>query len=159
MIEIRGQRRSLTASLLEWSSMRFVFVRFFPSIRDCSQDWQVLCGHVPYDGWETERINDAILQGLRPYKPDAAATLGLVDELWELLRRCWKEKREERPDLGMIRSCLEEIVPLWHVRADLSSTMVDDVDSIDSRSDCLSSPSPDPSPTPSPALRPISLPQ
>jgi len=108
--------------------------------------YEVLCGHVPYDGWETERINDAILQGVRPYKPDAAAKIGLVDELWELLQRCWEEKREGRPDLRAVRACLKEVVPLWHVRKELSSTMVDDTDSTYSRSDYSALPSPSPSP-------------
>ena len=102
---------------------------------------------MPYDGWETERINDAISQGVRPYKPAAAAQLGLVDELWELLQRCWEEKREVRPDLKTIRTCLEGVVPLWHVRADLSSIMVDDTDSTStySRGDYSYLPSPSPS--------------
>jgi len=108
--------------------------------------YEVLYGRVPYDGWETERINDAILQGVRPYKPDAAAHFGLVDELWDLLQRCWQEKREMRPDLRAVRACLEGVVPLWHARADLSSTMVDDdTDSTYSRSDYSRSPFPSPS--------------
>lgn len=116
--------------------MRFVLeTPYSSSVYDRSPHWQVLCGRVPYDGWESERINDAILQGVRPYKPEAAAHLGLVDELWELLRRCWEDKREVRPDLRTIRACLEGVVPLWHVRADLTSTMVDDTDSTYTRSD------------------------
>ena len=35
-----------------------------------------------------ENINDAILEGVRPYRPKAAVGLGLVAELWELLRGC-----------------------------------------------------------------------
>lgn len=86
---------------------------------------------MPYAGWETERINDAILQGVRPYKPDEAAKLGLVDELWRLLQRCWEERREARPDLQTVRTCLGDVAPLWHVRADLPS-IVDDDDDTDS---------------------------
>ena len=81
----------------------------------------MLCGHVPYDGLETETINHAILDGTRPYKPAAAAELGLVDELWELLQRCWNADPELRPGLRTIRARLGEVTPLWQVRAGLPS--------------------------------------
>ena len=81
-----------------------------------------MCGHVPYDGLDREGINDAILTGIRPSKPKAAAHLGLFDELWEVLQRCWDEEREARPDLRVIRACLDDLVPVWHVRTHLSLT-------------------------------------
>lgn len=113
---------------------------------------KVLCGHVPYDGWDGERVIDAILKGIRPYKPKAAARLGLVDELWEILQRCWDERCDARPDLQVIRARLHEVAPMWHVRQDLPSVSADDATSLHPSSRYTSSSSPPlPSPSPSPA--------
>ena len=109
----------------------------------------MLCGHVPYDDWNLEKINDAILTGIRPYKPKAAAHIGLVDELWDILQRCWDEERESRPDLRVVRACLDEVVPLWHVRKDLPLISADDASSLYTHSHYSVSPSPLSSPAPS----------
>lgn len=54
------------------------------------------------------------MKGIRPYKPEAAGNLGLVDELWDTLERCWNEKQEERPDLEIVRDCLDKVALMWH---------------------------------------------
>ena len=115
----------------------------------------MLCGHVPYHGLDREKISRTVLKGNRPSKPKEAAHLGLFDELWEILQRCWEEKSEARPDLQAIRACLNEVVPHWHVRADLSAAS-DDTESVDTQSyhSCPSSPSlPPSSPPQSPVLQ------
>ena len=117
----------------------------------------MLCGHVPYHGWDREKVSDAILKGIRPYKPKAAAHLGLVDEIWGILQRCWDERPEARPDLQVIRACLDEVTPMWHARKHFSA---DDTTSLyppshytssSSLAPLSTSPSPAPSPSPSPA--------
>lgn len=151
MLQTLDQRRNPIASLSGWSSMRYVSMRI-PSYRGLTRR-KVLCGHVPYDGWDPERINDAILGGVRPYKPKAAAHLGLVDELWAILQYCWDERCEVRPELPIIRACLEEVTPFWHVRKDLPLT-ADDAKSLypPSSYSISSSPTHTPGPsTPSPA--------
>ena len=113
----------------------------------------MLCGHVPYDGWERDRISDAILKGVRPYKPKAATHLGLVDELWDILQQCWDKRREARPGLQVIRACLVEVTPMWHARKHLPLVSADDATSMYPPSHYTSSSSPAlPSLSPSPAL-------
>lgn len=78
-----------------------------------------------------------------------ATRLGLVEEVWDVLERCWDENREARPDLQIIRACLHEVIPMWHVRKDLPLISTDDTTSLYTYS--LYTPSPSPSPSPSPA--------
>ena len=102
-------------------------------------------------------IKEAILKGVRPYKPDAAAHLGLVDELWDMLQLCWNEKREERPDLRTVRVCLDSVAPFWNARTHLPvpSTAYDTASAY--TYSCYSS-SPSPSIRHSPSLHPSSSP-
>jgi serine/threonine protein kinase len=116
--------------------------------------YEVLCGHVPYHGVDRERISRVVLKGIRPSKPKEAAHLGLFDELWEMLQRCWDEKREARPDLEAICTCLNEVVHLWHVRTDLSATS-DDTESVDTQSYYSCSPSPSLPPGSPPSSPPL----
>ena len=81
---------------------------------------------MPYEGLDSDMISDAILNGIRPSKPEAAAHLGLVDELWDILQRCWDEKREVRPDLLIVRACLDVVTPMWHARKHLPLVQADD---------------------------------
>ena len=111
----------------------------------------MLSGRVPYEGWDVDKITDAILKGIRPYKPKAAAHLGLVDELWDILGRCWDERREARPDLQAVRTRLDEVAPMWHARKHFQLTPADDVVSVYSH---YSRSSPTPSRTPAPPSPP-----
>ena len=153
MLQTRDRRGSLTVSLLGWSSTRCVIKESLSlSGRGSHASGQVLCGHVPYDGWDRDRIGEAILKGIRPYRPKGATHLGLVDELWDILQRCWDERREARPDLRVIRTCLDEITPMWHARKHLPLISADDATSLYSPSHYTTSSSPPiPSPAPSPA--------
>jgi hypothetical protein len=47
---------------------------------------------------------NAILNGVRPEKPEGAARLGFTEELWGVLERCWLKDRSARPSV-------EEILP------------------------------------------------
>ena len=126
--------------------MRFVFPSDILPVPDNRPSWwQVLCGHMPYNGWHTQRINDAILQGVRPYKPEAAVQIGLVDELWDMLQRCWNEKREARPDLQTVRKCLDNAAPLWHARTHLPLPVITGEDSASAYTHSYYSSSPSPS--------------
>ncbi|KAF9789521.1 kinase-like domain-containing protein [Thelephora terrestris] len=114
--------------------------------------YEVLCGKIPYDGWDIDRINDAILKGIRPYRPKAATHLGLFDELWDILQRCWDERSEVRPELHIIRACLDEVTPMWHARKHMPLISADDAASLypsSQYSHSLSTSTPSRSPAPS----------
>ena len=109
----------------------------------------MLSGRVPYDGWDVDRVTDAVLKGIRPYKPKAAAHLGLVDELWDILGRCWDDRREARPDVQAVRTRLDEVTPMWHARKHFPLTPADDVASVYAPSHySFSSPTPSRTPVP-----------
>jgi len=59
---------------------------------------------------------NAILEGVRPKKPEGAKWLGFNDELWRVVELCWLEDREGRPGVGDILSCLNEAVVFWSMR-------------------------------------------
>ena len=48
----------------------------------------------------------AILEGVRPKKPENAMDLGFTQALWETVEKCWAEDRSARPDVKDILSCL-----------------------------------------------------
>lgn len=57
-----------------------------------------------------------IVEGGRPAKPEGAARLGFNDELWTLVKRCWRENRVERPTVEDILSCLNDATAFWYMR-------------------------------------------
>ena len=68
---------------------------------------QVLCGHVPYHSMPRGLpVMIAILEGVRPEKPENAMDLEFTEALWETVERCWVEDWSARPDVKNILSCL-----------------------------------------------------
>jgi len=59
---------------------------------------------------------NAILEGVRPKKPEGAKQLGFGDELWRTVELCWLEARDARPSAGDILSCLDDAAALWYMR-------------------------------------------
>ncbi|KAF9647772.1 kinase-like protein [Thelephora ganbajun] len=77
--------------------------------------YEVLRGKVPY--WDHKgNVMQAILDGKRPSKPDAAATLGFTDGLWRIVEYCWLEDRGMRPDVKTILSRLTDAAWAWDMR-------------------------------------------
>ena len=58
---------------------------------------------------------NAIMEGVRPKKPMGAKWLGLSDELWETVERCWLEDRNARPGVDDILSSLNDAVLFWYM--------------------------------------------
>ena len=78
---------------------------------------QVLCGHHPYPEHQSDIMAvNAILEGVRPKKPEAAKQLGYSDELWRTVELCWLEDRSARPKVDDILSCLSDAVASWCIR-------------------------------------------
>jgi len=76
---------------------------------------QVLCGKEPYADCKRNVIL-AIAEGLRPKKPDGAATLGFTDALWWTVESCWLEDREARPDVKAVLEHLTHAAWAWDKR-------------------------------------------
>ena len=68
----------------------------------------MLCGHHPYVECESDILAvHAIMEGVRPIKPEGAIRLGFSDELWKTVEQCWLEDRNARPSAGDILSSLD----------------------------------------------------
>ena len=78
---------------------------------------QVLCGNVPY-GEITNRaaVINAVMNGRRPQKPEAAESLGFTDELWKIVERCWSVDAGTRPDVRTVLSHLNHAIWSWETR-------------------------------------------
>jgi len=76
-----------------------------------------LCGHHPYLELPSDIIAvHAIVEGVRPMKPEGAKRLGFSDELWRMVEICWLEDRDARPDVGNVLSCLNDATAFWYIR-------------------------------------------
>jgi len=59
---------------------------------------------------------DAIIEGVRPMKPEGAKRLGFSDGLWRTVEQSWLEDRNARPGVEDIHFCLYDAVAFWYAR-------------------------------------------
>ena len=70
--------------------------------------WQVLTGAPPFAGQQgPEFACQVTLEGKRPPRPNSSETLGITDEIWDLLELCWTEDVSSRPEVNHVVGCLE----------------------------------------------------
>jgi len=69
--------------------------------------WDIPVGYV---------VMDAVLKGVRPKKPDEAASLGFTDGLWRVVERCWMVDTDARPDVKTILHHLTHAASIWNRR-------------------------------------------
>ena len=75
---------------------------------------EVLCGHHPYVEIQSGVfVVNAIMEGVRPEKPEGAARLGFTDGLWRVLEQCWLEDRGARPSVEDILPPLNDATIHW----------------------------------------------
>ena len=84
-------------------------------VSEVNEHHQVLCGKEPYADCK-RNIFLAIIDGERPSKPDAAATLGFTDGLWWTVECCWLEDRGARPDVKTVLDQLTHAAWAWDKR-------------------------------------------
>jgi len=63
---------------------------------------------------------NAIMEGVRPNKPEGAKRLGFSDELWGPVERCWLEDRNTSPRVEDILSSLNDDVLFWCIQGTLA---------------------------------------
>ena len=77
----------------------------------------MLCGHHPYVEFQSDILAvHAIMEGVRPMKPEGARYLGFSDELWRAVELCWLEDRNARLGIGDIVSYLNDATAFWYMR-------------------------------------------
>lgn len=67
---------------------------------------EVFTGKVPFENQKDEAVMSLILGGDRPGMPENAQAVGLTDEMWKHLERCWQQKPRKRPTM-------EDVVKGW----------------------------------------------
>lgn len=67
--------------------------------------YEVVTGVRPF-GVESKRVVElmfAVVEGKRPEKPANADSIGFGNGIWDLVEKCWSEKREQRPSTWDVR--------------------------------------------------------
>ena len=54
-----------------------------------------------------------VLEGKRPPRPNGSESLGITDEVWDLLELCWAEDASSRPTVDYVVGCLDRAAKLW----------------------------------------------
>jgi len=68
--------------------------------------WEILTiGETPYPTISNHELLGALKSGYRMDKPQMCS-----DEMYELMRQCWKENPTERPSFAVIRKQLERMM-------------------------------------------------
>ncbi|KAF9647906.1 kinase-like protein, partial [Thelephora ganbajun] len=60
---------------------------------------EVFTGNVPFSNLATATAVTSIVFGKRPKRPSHPS---LTDRLWALTQHCWKEKPQDRPQMGQV---------------------------------------------------------
>ena len=77
---------------------------------------QVLCGKYPWQSNNETKVMLWVVEGKRPQRPEEAESPGFTDELWRMVECCWRQNRNERPEVGEILRCLETAARAWDTR-------------------------------------------
>ena len=80
--------------------------------------YEIVTGVRPFglENFGGAEIMLAVLDGMRPARPENAEAIGFGEGVWDLVERCWNEDRTQRPGSGDVRQRLT-------VAASLSSSV------------------------------------
>ena len=77
---------------------------------------QGLCRHRPYVEIESDiLVIPAIVNGVRPKKPEGGEHLGFTERLWRILEKCWLEDYGARPSVEDILPHLNDAALRWDI--------------------------------------------
>ena len=68
---------------------------------------EVFTGNVPFENMKKKAVTIQILNGKRPPKPPDAEQLGLTEEMWKSIEKCWCDNPKKRP-------AIDEVVRAWN---------------------------------------------
>ena len=75
---------------------------------------QVLTGEIPFRSVRQTELGWSVTQGLRPNKPENAASIGFSDLLWGFVQRCWDADAKLRPNVMEVVTHLGEAAANWN---------------------------------------------
>ncbi|KAF9643669.1 kinase-like protein, partial [Thelephora ganbajun] len=67
--------------------------------------YEVFSGSFPFEGLRNEALILPIRSGDRPRRPEGGSALGLTDELWNMMKACWK-RRDHRWKISRVVTTL-----------------------------------------------------
>jgi hypothetical protein len=72
---------------------------------------QDFSGHIPFaEIRNTKKVTQTVLKGARPDRPKNAESLGLTDDVWDIVRTCWQKDPDSRFGAFKLVECLEKAV-------------------------------------------------
>ena len=74
---------------------------------------QVLVGEIPFRGLGPTGFVFAVVEGLRPDKPENASTIGFSDSLWGFVQCCWEGDMNLRPQVAEVVERLGRAATDW----------------------------------------------
>ena len=69
--------------------------------------YEVLSGQKPFPGCMDVVVMQKVMGGERPQRPQGARGVWFKNDIWEMLKLCWRAERDDRPSLENILQCLE----------------------------------------------------
>lgn len=75
--------------------------------------FEVLSGHIPFEGIEGHRVVVMVVNGKLPERPIGPEGVWFTDELWKMLQLCWKSERADRPSIENVLDLLGQISSTW----------------------------------------------
>jgi len=74
----------------------------------------VLTGAPPFANRQKPEVAfGVVLEGKRPARPNNSESLGITNEVWELLELCWAKDVSLRPAINLVVRCLEGVAKRW----------------------------------------------
>jgi len=67
---------------------------------------EVFTGNVPFGNMRNKFVDVQIVDGKRPNRPQAGEQVGLTEEMWKSIGKCWTEDPNKRP-------VIDEVVRAW----------------------------------------------
>ena len=64
---------------------------------------------------KTDLVCKVVLENERPTRPRDSEKLGISDDVWESLQRCWEKEPSERPPVSAVSVCLKRAAETWVV--------------------------------------------
>ena len=61
-------------------------------------------------------VINAIVERVRPEKPEGARRLGFTNKLWSTVELCWLEDCGARPSAEVIFPCLKDATVFWNMK-------------------------------------------
>ncbi|KAF9781255.1 kinase-like domain-containing protein, partial [Thelephora terrestris] len=109
---------SLTRESINWTAPELLTVendRRGPSLTgDIYAFAMVLTGSPPFAHRQKPEVAvDVVLEGKRPPRPKNSESLGITNEIWNLLEMCWAKNVASRPKVGQVVAYLNRVAKNW----------------------------------------------